>query len=90
MKVTCLNCGETMEILKLHHDKNNTEGFYTNCDNCGASFDLEFTPANTFITDVAKMADFKTLTKEEFLKSYSYISESEYEATELYMNWLKE
>lgn len=41
-----------------------------------------------FITDIPKMADFKILTKEEFLFSYSYLTEKEYETTRLYYNWL--
>ena len=34
-----------------------------------------------FIDDKEKMRDFKELTKDEFLKSYSYITEQEYEET---------
>lgn len=34
-----------------------------------------------FIEDKEKMKDFKDLTKEEFLKSYNYITEQEYEET---------
>lgn len=87
MKVKCLNCGKEMNLIRLEHDENNLEGFYTSCT-CGASFDIEFDVSKTFITDVAKMADFKVLTMEEFLKSYSYVTEDEYEATRLYLNWL--
>ena len=88
MKVKCLNCGKEIELLRLEHDENNLEGFYTSCIKCGASFDIDFNPEITFITDVAKMTDFKVLTMEEFLSSYSYITEDEYEATRLYLNWL--
>lgn len=88
MKIKCLNCGKEMDLIRLQHDENNTEGFYTSCIECGASFDLDFDPSITFITDVAKMADFKILSMEEFLKSYSYMTEDEYEATRLYLNWL--
>ena len=35
----------------------------------------------SFITDKEKMRDFKILTKEEFLKSYSYLTEAEYDLT---------
>lgn len=87
-KVKCLNCGKEFDLWRLEHDKCNLEGFYTSCVECGASFDIDFNPANTFITDVAKMADFKVLTMEEFLETYSYITEDEYEATRLYLNWL--
>lgn len=34
-----------------------------------------------FCDDEEKMVDFKTLTKEEFLFSYSYLTEEEYDAT---------
>ena len=39
---------------------------------------MEYT---SFITDKDKMRDFKMLTKQEFLKSYSYLTESEYDLT---------
>lgn len=35
----------------------------------------------SFIDDKEKMRDFKELTKEEFLFSYSYLTEEEYDAT---------
>lgn len=85
MKVVCLNCGEEMDLIRLEHDEN---GFYTSCIECGSSFDIDFYIADTFITDAEKMADFKILSMEEFLNSYSYITEDEYEATRLYLNWL--
>lgn len=87
MKIKCLNCGKEMDLIRLEHDENNLEGFYTSCTR-GASFDIEFDVSKTFITDVAKMADFKVLTMEEFLTVYSYVTEDEYEATRLYLNWL--
>ena len=90
MKVKCLNCGRKIELWRLEHDENNPEGFYTSCMNCKASFDIDEKEIldKMFITDIAKMADFKVLTPEEFLESYSYITEDEYDATALYLNWL--
>ena len=38
-------------------------------------------PTLSFIDDEEKMRDFATISKEEFLSSYSYLSEKEYEAT---------
>jgi len=35
----------------------------------------------SFITDKEKMRDFEILTKEEFLNSYSYLTEAEYDLT---------
>lgn len=35
-----------------------------------------------FIDDEEKMRDFKELTKEEFLQTYSYLTEEEYDATQ--------
>lgn len=40
----------------------------------------EFKMAN-FINDDEKMADFKILSKEEFLASYTYLTNEEYENT---------
>jgi len=36
---------------------------------------------SNFANDKEKMADFTTMTKEAFLKSYSYLTELEYQAT---------
>ena len=36
-----------------------------------------------FINDTEKMLDFDTLTKEEFLASYSYLTELEYNLTRM-------
>ena len=35
----------------------------------------------SFVDDAEKMADFKVLSKEDFLASYSYLTEEEYDAT---------
>ena len=42
-----------------------------------------------FIDDKEKIKDFGLLSKDEFLKSYSYLSESEYEDTKLFVNKIK-
>ncbi len=39
---------------------------------------MEYT---SFITDKEKMRDFNILTKQEFLESYSYLTETEYNLT---------
>ena len=88
MKIKCPNCGKEFDLYRLKHDENNLEGFYTYHSECRASFDIDFDMNKTFITDIPKMADFKILTKEEFLESYSYLTEDEYDATALYMDWL--
>jgi len=36
---------------------------------------------SNFLDDAEKMADFEILTKEEFLTSYSYLTEQEYDNT---------
>ena len=89
MKVICKNCWKTIELTRLKHDEFSLEGFYASCPECKREFDIDFDVDLTFITDIAKMADFKILTQEEFLNSYSYITEDEWEATRLYLNWLK-
>ena len=43
---------------------------------------------NTFFEDEEKMRDFSKLTKEEFLFSYSYLTEEEYNNTEKIVNLL--
>ena len=90
MTVKCMGCGREMELTKLCHDENNLEGFYTYDPECRASFDIEekMILEKMFINDIPKMADFKILTKEEFLFSYSYLTEDEYDATALYYDWL--
>ena len=50
---------------------------------------FEYNPRLGFIDDVDKMRDVKTLTKEEFLESYSYLTEEEYDETKKYFDWLK-
>lgn len=44
-----------------------------------------FAAAN-FIDDEEKMRDFVSLTKEEFLSSYSYLTEEEYDNTAAELN----
>lgn len=90
MRIACPNCGNESVLKKLKYDEVNLERFCMTCEECGTSFNIDFVPErDTFITDVAKMADFKILTKEEFLDSYSYLSEYEYDETKLYLEWLK-
>lgn len=36
-----------------------------------------------FTDDKEKMIDFRTLSKEEFLKTYPYLSDADYEATRI-------
>lgn len=90
MKVKCANCGREMKLFILRHDENNPDGFYTYDFECQASFDIDerIILDKMFIDDIPKMADFKVLTKEEFLKSYSYLTEDDYDATALYYDWL--
>jgi len=90
MKTICPNCGSEIEIWRLEHDEINPEGFYISCLECQASSDIDerMITEKMFITDIAKMSDFKILSKEEFLESYSYLSEDEYDATALYYDWL--
>jgi len=47
-------------------------------------FDFE----KMFITDQEKMYDFKKLSRTEFLESYSYLTEEEYDETARYVDWL--
>lgn len=74
----CEKCqqGQALEI----HEK---------CRKCGLVNELSYLQQqeerkkrNTFIDDDEKMEDFVILTKEDFLKSYSYLTEEEYNNTE--------
>ena len=87
----CLSCGEDTEVKDLIRDMYNPEGFCVECRHCGATFDIDWNyfKKKMFIDDVAKMDDFKELNKKEFLESYSYLTEEEYDITKLYFEWLK-
>ena len=89
MEVKCLNCGKRMSVVELEYDVNNLDSFHVICAGCGVSFDISFPVNKTFILDIAKMADFKKLSMEDFLNTYSYLTETEYEVTRLYLDWLK-
>lgn len=43
---------------------------------------------DNFISDDEKMLDFINLPKDEFLQSYSYLTEEEYDATANYLEYL--
>lgn len=43
-------------------------------------------PPYSFVTDEEKMHDIRILTKEEFLESYSYLTEDEYDITKFYVD----
>ena len=50
------------------------------CQHCSHAFTSMF-EAKSFTDDEEKMKDFYELSKEEFLRSYSYMTEEEYDAT---------
>ncbi len=43
----------------------------------------------SFVTDYEKMRDFRELSKDEFLESFSYLTEEEYEATAVEYDYIK-
>ena len=51
-------------------------------DNYGVTHTIK----HLFVDDKEKMADFELLSKEEFLKSYSYLTEKEYDDTVKFLN----
>lgn len=89
MKFICEKCGKEIKVKELKHDDHNLEGVHVVCSECGARNDIDFDFNKTFVMDIAKMSDFKVLSKTTFLESYSYVTEEEYEATKLYIDWLK-
>lgn len=64
-----------VRILSLRHSDENSKM---------PSFNMNL----VFISDAEKMNDFNTLSKEEFLRSYSYLTEEEYNETAAYVKWL--
>ena len=95
MKYVCPNCGKETEIKYLLKDElDDYESFHEVCEHCRSSFDLgeDWVIKNilykSFISDVAKMYDFTQISKEDFLHSYSYLTEDDYDATQLYFDWL--
>lgn len=93
MNVRCLNCGHEFKLRKIWNDELIPEGFFTVCPECKGSFDIDDDVSDNirkkmFIDDVAKMADFFHMPKDDFLASYSYLTEDEYDATEMYVDWI--
>lgn len=86
MIITCPSCGERLVVLRLEYNDN----FYIICGKCNDTIKLDAEPfmKRVFITDIDKMNDFKKLNKKEFLESYSYLTKDEYDATDLYYDWL--
>ena len=63
---------------------------YGNCDICSIRKPCNHRHVDinlNFIDDEDKMRDFPNMTKEEFLESYSYLTEEEYDATVAVLNW---
>ena len=87
----CLNCGQLVGVKELWRDMYNPEGFYAECPGCGSTFDIDWDhlKGKMFIDDVAKVTDLKELSKKNFLMSYSYLTEEEYDVTKLYLDWLR-
>lgn len=85
--IRCNNCFTLFndEDLKL---LNQDKEHFKVCPYCKTDaylMDIKDVINNSFINDKEKMDDLKLLTKDEFLKSYSYITEWEYDNT-LYLN----
>lgn len=65
--------------VKGCYNRNSYDGYFST-EGCQLVENEDFTDGN-FIDDAEKMRDFKELSKEEFLKSYSYLTEAEYDNT---------
>ena len=75
--------------VKGCYNRNSLDGYFST-EGCQLVKNEDFTVEN-FIDDAEKMRDFKELSKEEFLKSYSYLTEAEYNNTmEIYKQTSKE
>lgn len=80
-----MNCDVlTLDATQLGAIIDNSRVF---CKCCGKTYGTvkqhvaSITAPSNFLDDGDKLVDFFKLTKEEFLKSYSYLTEEEYEAT---------
>ena len=62
------------------YNRNSLDGYFTTEECQLVDVESDFTDGN-FIDDAEKMRDFKILSKEEFLSSYSYLTEEEYDNT---------
>ena len=81
--IKCNQAGEmTYQALPSKHFKN---GFDYSCGHCGEwqleGGEMKTNIKDNFSDDAEKMADFEILTKKEFLTSYSYLTEEEYDNT---------
>jgi len=73
------------EIQEMILDHRNQYKLYKLSFSKDGYFGWEINEYEHFLTDAAKMRDFLELTKDEFLQSYSYLTEEEYDNTmELY------
>ena len=83
--------GELMDFIKNSYDKDRHSihdcwGSHKQCceDNDNQEDRLKlFIKGFDFIDDWEKMVDYFQMSKEDFLKSYSYLSEKDYEATDI-------
>lgn len=66
--------------VKGCYNKNANDGYFSTEGCLLVDEEPDFTDGN-FIDDAEKMRDFKILSKEEFLSSYSYLTEAEYDNT---------
>jgi hypothetical protein len=94
--IICLQCGYKFKFVSASVDE---LGCHTVCPDCGGSFDIEprcgecenadceeKAVTSNFLDDKEKMHDFLLLSKKEFLKSYSYLTNRDYEATCIFYN----
>ena len=76
---------EDLKVSLVHANDNNLyfeeDGALNYEDNSNLFYYEEKEKYTDFLDDKEKMRDFKKLTKEEFLKSYSYLTEEEYNLT---------
>ncbi len=71
-----------LKVICFSHNRNKDTGKFEREGSWGYMIKNEFINAN-FIDDKEKMNDFEILSKEEFLSSYSYLTEEEYNNTKM-------
>ena len=72
----------------INEDLDIKEGVYDDLPEDPGDIDLWDDFEDNFIGDYEKMRDFFELDKDQFLASYAYLTEREYDATKAYVDFL--
>ena len=79
--LTDIKCNQCSHYIENNNKMNGTCNYTCSLVTWHGFCDHYVERVNTFIDDQEKLRDFWELTKEEFLQSYSYLTEEEYDTT---------